>query len=192
MFNLEQAIANWREQMLAAGIPSPATLDELEGHLREEVGRRAKEGANEQNAFELAIEQIGKARELKDEFSKINQLDLKSIMKKLQITPILSLATVLLATAWLLFSAVMIGKDLFPKDGLISMRVSDGAIVHVQDGVPALLSQGTLYSGGGYHFVLIPALAVPFVLLVVFAIIGCRSLSRNQAGREAFSAASAR
>jgi hypothetical protein len=36
MFNLEQAIADWRQQMLAAGIKTPVPLEELENHLREE------------------------------------------------------------------------------------------------------------------------------------------------------------
>jgi hypothetical protein len=40
MFNLEQSIAEWRQQMLAAGIKTPATLNELESHLREEFERQ--------------------------------------------------------------------------------------------------------------------------------------------------------
>ena len=61
MFDLEQAIAEWRKQMLAAGIKAPVPLDELESHLREEVeetgafgseraagvrGRRTADGAS--------------------------------------------------------------------------------------------------------------------------------------------------
>jgi len=37
MFDLEEKIAEWRRQMLVAGIKTPAPLDELEGHLREEI-----------------------------------------------------------------------------------------------------------------------------------------------------------
>ena len=37
MFNLEQAIAEWRQQMLATGIQTPVPLEELEIHLREEI-----------------------------------------------------------------------------------------------------------------------------------------------------------
>jgi len=32
MFNLEQAIADWRQKMLAAGIETPVPLEELELH----------------------------------------------------------------------------------------------------------------------------------------------------------------
>ncbi|MGO8763935.1 MAG: hypothetical protein ACLQSR_02225 [Limisphaerales bacterium] len=37
MFNIEEAIAEWRRQMLAAGIEAPVPLEELENHLREEI-----------------------------------------------------------------------------------------------------------------------------------------------------------
>jgi hypothetical protein len=42
MFNLEQAIATWRRQMLAAGLKSPVPLEELESHLREEMEQVAR------------------------------------------------------------------------------------------------------------------------------------------------------
>ena len=37
MFNLDQSIAAWRQQMVAGGIKSPRVLDELESHLRDDV-----------------------------------------------------------------------------------------------------------------------------------------------------------
>ena len=70
MFDLEQAIADWRKQMLAAGIETPAPLEELEIHLREEIERRVESGLNEQMAFEIAAEQIGCATLLRREFIK--------------------------------------------------------------------------------------------------------------------------
>jgi hypothetical protein len=70
MFNLEQSIANWRRQMLAAEIKSPVPLEELEGHLREETERLVRSGIHQQQAFEEAVLKIGPARELKTEFKK--------------------------------------------------------------------------------------------------------------------------
>src|SRR5580692_4937671 len=70
MFNLETAIIEWRRQMLAAGLKS-SRLTELESHLREEIGQRVKSGLNAQNAFEIAVQEIGKADMLKNEFRKI-------------------------------------------------------------------------------------------------------------------------
>ena len=70
MFDLEQSIADWRRQMLAAGIKTPVPLEELESHLREEIARLTKSGSNELEAFNSAVQKIGQARALKTEFKK--------------------------------------------------------------------------------------------------------------------------
>lgn len=71
MFNLEQAIANWRRQMLAAGIKSPVPLEELEIHLRDEIERQMESGLEPQAALVAAMEKIGQIQTLKAEFIKI-------------------------------------------------------------------------------------------------------------------------
>ena len=71
MLNLEPQIAEWRQRMLAAGITSAEALEELEGHLREEVGRRTAAGEAEEVAFNLASEGLGEATALRAEFKKI-------------------------------------------------------------------------------------------------------------------------
>jgi hypothetical protein len=71
MFNLEQAIAEWRRQMLAAGLKTPVPLEELESHLREDVERQMQSGLDAQRAFENSIQRIGPAQRLKTEFKKI-------------------------------------------------------------------------------------------------------------------------
>jgi hypothetical protein len=70
MFNLEQAITKWKQQMNAGGIKDPAVLDELESHLREEIERQSRAGTNEERAFAAAAEKIGPANALKTEFRK--------------------------------------------------------------------------------------------------------------------------
>jgi hypothetical protein len=70
MFDLEQSIADWRKQMLAAGIKTPVPLDELEIHLREEIERQMRSGLNEQNAFEISVQRIGQPKALDSEFKK--------------------------------------------------------------------------------------------------------------------------
>lgn len=42
MFDLEQAIARRRRQMIAGGIKVTEALDELESHLREDVERQGR------------------------------------------------------------------------------------------------------------------------------------------------------
>jgi len=70
MFDFEQAITEWRQQMIAAGIKTPVPLEELENHLREEIERQMKSGLNEQEAFNFAIQKIGRPYLLKSEFKK--------------------------------------------------------------------------------------------------------------------------
>jgi len=81
MFDLEQAIADWRSQMLAAGIKTPVPLEELEIHLREEIERLEKSGVDERTAFENAVRQTGQPQSLKNEFNKIETSFMKTILK---------------------------------------------------------------------------------------------------------------
>lgn len=73
MFDLEQSITEWRKQMLAAGIKSPVPLEELESHLREEIGQQIKSGRNEAEAFNSAVQKIGQAQMVQSEFSKVEE-----------------------------------------------------------------------------------------------------------------------
>ena len=73
MFDLEKSIAEWRRQMLAAGIKTPVPLEELEIHLREEIEQQMKSGLNEQQAFNSAVQKIGQGETLNSEFGKNNQ-----------------------------------------------------------------------------------------------------------------------
>ena len=70
MFDLEKSIADWRQQMLAAGIKTPVPLEELESHLREEIEQQMKSGLGGLEAFNSAVQKIGQARALKLEFKK--------------------------------------------------------------------------------------------------------------------------
>src|SRR5947207_8719708 len=71
MFNLEQEITNWRQQLAASGIRMSEALDELESHLRDDVEQQVRSGADAQRAFEAAAQQIGQANALKAEFEKV-------------------------------------------------------------------------------------------------------------------------
>jgi hypothetical protein len=81
MFDLEQSIFEWRKQMLAAGIKTPVPLEELEIHLREEIERQVKSGLNEQNAFEISVQQIGQPKKLEGEFEKVETNVMKPMIK---------------------------------------------------------------------------------------------------------------
>jgi len=81
MFNLETAIADWRKQMLAAGIKTPVPLEELEGHLREEIQRQMQLGLDAANAFKVSTQRIGEAQFLTGEFKKIEESFIKQTAK---------------------------------------------------------------------------------------------------------------
>jgi hypothetical protein len=72
MFNLEQAIADWRQKMLAAGIETPVPLEELELHLREEMASLRHSGLNEEESFWLACRRIGQPQPLAAEFAQVD------------------------------------------------------------------------------------------------------------------------
>src|ERR1051325_3421119 len=74
MFNLEQAITEWRRQMLAAGIKTPGALNELETHLRDEVEHEIGSGLSAEQAFDSAVQQLGSANKLEGEFAKTSGL----------------------------------------------------------------------------------------------------------------------
>ena len=73
MFDLDQAISEWRPQMAAGGIKMPDALDELESHLREEVDQQVRSGSSEQQAFDTAVQQLGEGEALKQEYRKVKR-----------------------------------------------------------------------------------------------------------------------
>jgi hypothetical protein len=73
MFELEKAIAEWRQQMVAARLGKGDALDELESHLREDIEKQIRAGVTPQQAFEVAVERIGGAQVLGSEFAKLGR-----------------------------------------------------------------------------------------------------------------------
>src|SRR5579862_3817700 len=59
MPDLEEKVAQWRMRMAAGGVKTPAVLDELESHLREDFQARLEVGDSEAEAFESAAARIG-------------------------------------------------------------------------------------------------------------------------------------
>ena len=82
MSDLEPSIAEWRKQMLAAGIKTPVPLEELEIHLRDEIELQIKSGFTGQQAFEIAAGKIGQANPLKQEFKKNNGTDKAQLRRR--------------------------------------------------------------------------------------------------------------
>jgi len=73
MFNLDQAISDWRARMLAAGVNALDILDELESHLREDIEEQMQSGSAVEQAFGLAVRRIGNPGALRSEFAKVGR-----------------------------------------------------------------------------------------------------------------------
>lgn len=73
MFDLEQAISEWRRQLAAGGLKTPDVLNELESHLRDGVDQQVRSGLSVQQAFETVIQHMGHAALLMSEFKKADK-----------------------------------------------------------------------------------------------------------------------
>ena len=72
MFDLEKAITGWRDQMIAGGVKERVILDELEGHLRDDIAQQTRSASNAQETFEAAVRRIGQPTTLQNEFKKVS------------------------------------------------------------------------------------------------------------------------
>ena len=129
MFNLEQSIAEWRRQMLTAGIKTPVPLEELEIHLREEIERQMESGLSEQKAFAIAAGKIGQTNLLKQEFQKIQPAD--KMQRQKQAAKILSVLIFgfysLVITCLLLKNDLAFNERLSGFASVATLLISSGA-----------------------------------------------------------------
>lgn len=98
MPDFEKQIAAWRQELIAAGIKEPMRLDELEGHLREEIEKQMQSHCTEQQALEIAVQKFGSVPALKAEFAKntrVRQAKLRGRAQAAWITTYGSCAVVL-------------------------------------------------------------------------------------------------
>jgi hypothetical protein len=105
MFDLEKAIADWRQQLLTAGIQTPAPLEELEAHLREEIEQQMESALSEQDAFTSAVQKLGPADTVQNEFMKVDTIHSALKWKLMEIG--LTLATILVP---LLFGGIVLKR----------------------------------------------------------------------------------
>jgi hypothetical protein len=145
MFNLDQAIHEWRRQMATDGVKSSATLDELENHLREDVAQRVQSGSNAEEAFKIGVERIGTGVRLKTEF--------KNAGTSLE-TRLANLIGIACASVAFLFSAWILFATFFVKIDFVSKLLGLSAIV------TAVLSWR-------YNYKYLPRLSAPLVRTIV-------------------------
>jgi hypothetical protein len=115
MFNLELAIKTWRQQLRAAGIRSAATLDELESHLRDAIEHSLCSGAEEEIAFQAALQRLGDVPSLRGEFQKVNGVWRRALGVFMALVAVVLLAAL---AALHVFSQGML-QSVFLMDGLL-------------------------------------------------------------------------
>jgi hypothetical protein len=84
MFNLEDSILEWKDHLRSRGGVSETDLEELESHLREEVGALAGAHLDPDESFLVAIKRLGTADGLAGEYAKVNA---DRIWKQLLLAP---------------------------------------------------------------------------------------------------------
>lgn len=73
-FDVEKAIRDWRGELAGQGSLRLADLDELEGHLRDELDALAQVGLEGHDAFVHAVSKLGASNALDDQFARGNPL----------------------------------------------------------------------------------------------------------------------
>ena len=168
MFNLESSIAEWRRQMLAAGIQTPVPLDELEIHLREGIERLMKTGLSEQRAFEFAAQQIGQPKAIKNEFK-------KTTMKTRYISQ--RFTSIMLLTFGSSSLAILSAQFLRPP-ALVGATL---AIYFQSSKTPLLDLYATFGSGVDHADFMLECLVLSLILTALFALLRFR-LSKQSRG----------
>lgn len=168
----------------ASKLRKAAMRDELFAHLFEaykiEVTRRTDPDA----ALQAVFARVGQPDELRQQFQAsipwyertlFNVLHRKDhVMRRAMM--IGSFSVVLLFAAWIVFAAVMMSDEIFHRYPPHSeIRLTSAGLIQVvtTDGKGNVVN--TLEEA--FNPVVIPALAVPFAVLVIFALVGCYSLA---------------
>jgi hypothetical protein len=72
MFQLENAIHNWKDKLYQSNTLTHSDIEELETHLIDEVSALKDKGLSEEEAFYVASNRIGSVDLLSCEFAKVN------------------------------------------------------------------------------------------------------------------------
>jgi len=152
--------------MLAAGIKAPVPLEELESHLREEIEGLEKSGLDAQTIFNSAVQKIGLAHPLRNEFEKVGPAKRALNWQAFEV----------LFSAYTALYPLLVGSLVFVfKNGSFSEMTSSQQLSSLAAAVAfSLLAWGTHWSCGKYPAVrtnrIRDAVFVPVMLwLVIFA-----------------------
>jgi hypothetical protein len=73
MFNLNEQIGKWRENLAQSHMLGTADIDELESHLREEIQSLKQLKLSDEEALLISAHRLGNTSNLSNEYAKINR-----------------------------------------------------------------------------------------------------------------------
>jgi len=121
MHNLEQAIENWRNELLAQEALLAENIEELEDHLRTSLSHLVNQGLSEEEAFFIATKRMGTSTNLNAEYGKINLAVLWIQRLRWMILGVLVFYA--LNRFWILFAKVTSESLLFYSNSPISSGI---------------------------------------------------------------------
>lgn len=190
-FNLEQELEHWTQQLTGSGRFSQDNIEELKGHLLDQLDELQRAGLAQDEAFYIALRRIGKVDVLKQEFGKVNALEL--FRSRLM----------LLLNGIVLFFLLKVGAEL--SNLLLALlgrqlEWSETALLYLDTGIKAgifllmlfallVLLKGRLRTNRFLHYLFHPrpTMALLLIALVVLSQLGVWYVSpmiRHEMGRE--------
>jgi hypothetical protein len=127
MFQLESAIENWRKHLSQNQTMLSEDLDELEGHLRDEMDSLMLAGLNEEEAFMVASHRLGDDAAVAQEFAKVN---LSVVWKRRLIWMLFGIFISILVTALAQLSSSASAVMLIRADVSRSVSVAITSVVY--------------------------------------------------------------
>lgn len=130
MFDLDQAIGEWRRQMRSGGIKSRVLLDELESHLRDDVEEQVRSGLDAMHAFDASVRSLGPPTELRSEFEDANShLNPEEHMKRKLRNILAILAIIAVEMGFIMPALAQWRISATPSTGEMATVMAIGAIV---------------------------------------------------------------
>lgn len=174
MFDLNEALRNWQEQMNQGDGCSQDDIDELEEHLREEMAGLLQTGLSSEEAFLLAARRLGRVDALTEEFEKVNASSVwRRRLRWMAIGVLIYLAASTAGTAFreaLTAGAAIAGVNPYVL-GVVSPLASVGIMALIVVLAVKALAHRRLPSPIAYHGVLASRCSVLLAVLLWFTLV---------------------
>ena len=90
MFDVNRQVDEWRRALAKAGLADAGELDELESHLLQAYETFVRSGLGEQEAFSLAMKQVGDPSALAGEYAKNERFGTRNLWRAFRVAPVVA------------------------------------------------------------------------------------------------------